>query len=103
WQDGTVTAGTTTLLAITLPGGSEVRGRVLDARTHRGIAGARVGAARWFGRGVTTDADGAFVLPEMSSEVSFLNVDAKGYSQASIPMRDDHDALTSPITVELLP
>lgn len=77
--------GTTTARDVVLTEGLSIRGRVLDAETRQGIAGAEVGEGI-AGRVVNTDAEGAFVLLGFapSSNLS-LRVRAAGYgSEESI-------------------
>jgi hypothetical protein len=71
--------GTTTVRDVVLTEGLTIRGRVLDAETRQGIAGAEVGEGL-AGRVVNTDAEGAFVLPGFASSSNLsLRVRAAGY------------------------
>ena len=79
--------GTTTARDVVLTEGLSIRGRVLDAATRQGIAGAEVGEGI-AGRVVKTDPEGAFVLPGFapSSNLS-LRVRAVGYGSEEPSLR----------------
>ena len=80
-------AGETTVHDILLTAGITIRGRVLDAATREGIAGAEVGEGHR-GRRVATQADGVFELVgfEPHNNVS-LEVRAAGYADAECALR----------------
>jgi protocatechuate 3,4-dioxygenase beta subunit len=103
WVTATVRPNATEPVVIRLTEGEELRGRVVDARTKAPIAGARVGAPRWFGSGVTTDQDGSFVIRSMSQGFGLLHVHAAGYADAKVDVRAGAEEITSPVTIELVP
>lgn len=74
-------AGATLVRDIELLEGLTIRGRVLDATTRRGIAGAEVGEGL-LGRTVTTGDDGAFTLVGFAPLANLsLRVRAAGYGE----------------------
>ncbi len=85
--DVTLLAGGVTVHDVVLLEGTTIVGRVLDATTRQGIAGAEVGEGLR-GRVVHTDGEGAFVLPGFAPRHNLsVRVAADGYAPTDVLLR----------------
>jgi RNA polymerase sigma-70 factor (ECF subfamily) len=87
---------------VTVDAGVTLNGRVVDAETGAGIAGAFVGEGWMARRSVETDASGAFVF-ESFAESGFyeLVVRADGYGQRNVKVRDPDGPFPAALEVRL--
>ena len=85
WMALLLEAGKTRQCTITVEPGYTVRGRVTDAETGSGIAGAEVGAGWTFQRSVRTDSDGRYELPGFRQWGTYdVQARAVGYGQTLV-------------------
>lgn len=104
WIELSLAPGETRELDVVVDSGVVLRGRVLDAATGLGIAGAFVGEG-WLGRrSRTTEFDGSFVFEGFSTWGYYeIVVRAAGYGQRNVVVRDPNGPFPEWLEVRLEP